>query len=76
MIEVSNLTKIFKSDGGNVSAVNDISLTLEDGQFASIIGKSGSGKSTLMHIMSGLDSHCSEHSMSQPEVVLLLTEKM
>ena len=55
MIEVSNLTKIFKSEGGNVSAVNDISLTLEGGQFASIIGKSGSGKSTLLSLLGALD---------------------
>ncbi len=68
MIEVSNLTKIFKSEGGNVSAVNDISLTLEGGQFASIIGKSGSGKSTLLSLLGALDE--------PTEVVLLLTEKM
>ena len=43
MIAVTNLSKIFKSQGGDVAAVKDVSFTVNDGEFASIIGRSGSG---------------------------------
>jgi putative ABC transport system ATP-binding protein len=55
MLKVSNLTKKFSSGGGNVTAVDDISFEVPEGQFASIIGKSGSGKSTLLSLLGALD---------------------
>ena len=56
MIAVTNLSKIFKSQGGDVAAVKDVSFTVNDGEFASIIGRSGSGKSTLLSLVGALDS--------------------
>ena len=56
MITVNNLTRTFTSAGNRVSAVDDISFKVDDGQFASIIGKSGSGKSTLLSLLGALDS--------------------
>ena len=56
MIAVTNLSKIFKSQGGDVAAVKDVSFTVNDGEFASIIGRSGSGKSTLLSLLGALDS--------------------
>lgn len=55
MLQVDNLTKIFKTASGELKAVNDVSLKVPDGQFASIIGKSGSGKSTLLGLLGALD---------------------
>jgi putative ABC transport system ATP-binding protein len=55
MITVSNLTKTFKSESGDVAALDDVSFTVESGTFASIIGKSGSGKSTLLALLGALD---------------------
>jgi putative ABC transport system ATP-binding protein len=56
MIRVHNLTKTFKSGGGStVTAVDHLSFSLDDGQFASIMGTSGSGKSTLLSLLGGLD---------------------
>lgn len=55
MITVTNLSKDFQSDGGTVSAVNDVSFSVDDGEFASIIGRSGSGKSTLLSLLGALD---------------------
>ena len=55
MLKVQNLTKTFKTGGGNVHAVEDVTFNIDDGKFASIIGKSGSGKSTLLSLLGGLD---------------------
>lgn len=55
MLEVSNVTKKFSSQSGKVTAVDDISFSIPEGQFASIIGKSGSGKSTLLSLLGALD---------------------
>jgi putative ABC transport system ATP-binding protein len=55
MIEVKNITKEFQSADAPVTAVDDVSFAVEDGQFASIVGTSGSGKSTLLSLLGGLD---------------------
>lgn len=55
MLQVTNLKKQFKSGDTTVIAVNDISFSVPDGQFASIVGKSGSGKSTLLSLLGALD---------------------
>ncbi len=55
MLEVKNLKKSFKSGDTDVRAVNNVSFTVPEGQFASIIGKSGSGKSTLLSLLGALE---------------------
>lgn len=55
MLEVKNVTKIFKTHSGHITPVNKVSFTIEQGKFVSIIGKSGSGKSTLLSILGALD---------------------
>jgi putative ABC transport system ATP-binding protein len=55
LIEVKNITKIFKSGEVETVALKDISFSVEKGEFVAIIGPSGSGKSTLMHILGCLD---------------------
>lgn len=55
MLVVKNLTKTFNTAGGKVAALENVTLTVETGQFASIIGKSGSGKSTLLSMLGALD---------------------
>lgn len=56
MIELDKLTKIYKTDAESVNALNSIDLTIESGQFLSIMGQSGSGKTTLMNILGCLDN--------------------
>ncbi len=56
MLVVKNLSKKFISDSGDVTALDNICLTVNTGEFASIIGKSGSGKSTLLSMLGALDT--------------------
>ena len=56
MLQVTNIEKSFAASHGNVTALHDISFTVDSGQFVSIIGKSGSGKSTLLSLLGALDS--------------------
>lgn len=51
IIKAIDLTKVFGVGDASVTALNDVSLEIEAGEFAAIIGPSGSGKSTLMHIL-------------------------
>ncbi len=55
MIEVENLRKTYVMGDETVTALAGISLRIERGEYAAIIGPSGSGKSTLMNIVGGLD---------------------
>ena len=55
MLQVTNLCKTFQSGNTTVTAADSISLSIPDGQFASIIGKSGSGKSTLLSLLGALE---------------------
>lgn len=55
MLKVKNLTKSFQSGEHVVKAVDNVSFTIGDGVFSTIIGKSGSGKSTLLSLLGALD---------------------
>lgn len=55
MLEVTDLKRSFQSGDATVHAVNGVSFTVPEGQFASIIGQSGSGKSTLLTLLGALD---------------------
>jgi putative ABC transport system ATP-binding protein len=56
LVELRNVSKIYRLGDEEIRALDDVSLDIERGEFISIIGPSGSGKSTLMHILGCLDS--------------------
>lgn len=55
ILSINNLSKSYNSLNGEILAVNNISLNVEDAEFLSIIGSSGCGKSTILNILAGLD---------------------
>lgn len=85
VLEVQNLSKVYKTGEVKVSAIKGINLAIERGLFYSIIGKSGSGKSTLLHLLSGLDKPTSGkvlidgvdiHKLKDNELSKLRRQKM
>ena len=55
ILRVEHLSKIYGKGENEVRALDDVSFSVEKGQFVAIIGPSGSGKSTLLHILGGVD---------------------
>ena len=55
ILRLNHLTKVYGSGNTAVTALNDVSLTVEAGEFVAIVGSSGSGKSTMLHVIGGVD---------------------
>jgi len=55
LLEARNISKVYQMGTTSVTALDDVSLTVQEGEFVSIQGTSGSGKSTLLNMVGGLD---------------------
>lgn len=55
VVETKNIEKVFRDADLEVCAVNDVSLTIQEGEFTAVVGPSGSGKTTLLNMIGGLD---------------------
>ncbi len=57
MLEIKNITKVYKLDNFEQKALNNVSINFRESEFVSILGPSGSGKTTLLNIIGGLDKY-------------------
>lgn len=77
ILKVENLVKKYGQGENEVIAVNDMSFSVEQGEFVAIVGSSGSGKSTLLHLLGGVDRPNSGKVYIQGEDIYQLnTEKL
>ena len=56
IIKTTKLSKIYKNNNLEVKAVQQVDLSIQEGEFTAIVGPSGSGKTTLLNMIGGLDS--------------------
>lgn len=74
IIQAKNLTKIYKMESVETLAIDNVSFSINSGEFVAIMGPSGSGKSTLMHILGALDTPTSGTYILDGENVENLTK--
>lgn len=74
IIQAIHLRKVYKTDDLETIALDDVSFTINKGEFVAIMGPSGSGKSTLMHILGALDKPTSGQYILDGENVENLTD--
>jgi putative ABC transport system ATP-binding protein len=78
VIEMKNISKVYKAGNNEFKALYDVNLTINKGEFVSIVGPSGAGKSTLMNIigcldkassgqymLDGIDTNCSDGKLAE-----------
>src|SRR5574344_2288305 len=77
LIEIKNLVKTYQTGDTEFRALDDVSLTVNEGEFVAIMGASGSGKSTFMNMLGCLDKPTSgEYYLDGIDVLSMNTDKL
>ncbi len=74
-VEFNNVSKIYKAGEVEIKAVDDVSFSVEKGEFCVIVGASGSGKTTALNIIGGMDNATSGDVIIDGEVVTAMNNK-
>ena len=74
ILRTEQVTKIYGSSENQVYAVNEVSFSVEQGEFVAIVGSSGSGKSTLMHMLGGVERPTSGKVFIENEDIYQLSD--
>ncbi|HOF10541.1 MAG TPA: ABC transporter ATP-binding protein [Opitutaceae bacterium] len=74
IVQIRDLTKIFKQGELDVTALHRINLSIAQGEFLTLMGPSGSGKSTLLHIIAGVDCPTSGDCIVQEHNIAALNQ--
>jgi putative ABC transport system ATP-binding protein len=75
IIEVKNAKKIYRMGSERICAVNDVSFTIQKGEFCCLYGASGSGKSTLLNLMAGIEKLTSGQIIIKGKSIKRMNEK-
>ena len=77
LLSINNLSKKYNTINGEIEAIKDISLSVDEGEFIAIVGPSGCGKSTLLSIIAGLEKESSGellYSIKKPVIGYMLQD--
>ena len=74
-VEFNNVSKIYKAGEVEIKAVDDVSFSVEKGEFCVIVGASGSGKTTALNILGGMDNATSGDVIIDGEVITAMNNK-
>jgi lipoprotein-releasing system ATP-binding protein len=75
LVSIEDVKKSFRKDGSIVEILKGINLTIEEGEFITIMGPSGAGKSTFLHIVGSLDNATSGKVLYRGEDIAVHTEQ-
>ena len=76
VLELKQVTKKYQAKNGEIEAIHDVSFSVKEGEFISIIGPSGCGKSTLLSIIAGLEEKSSGRIWIEGEEINGVSEKI
>lgn len=76
ILKIKNVSKKYQAKNGELEAIKDVSFSVYDGEFTSIIGPSGCGKSTLLSIIAGLEPKTSGEVYIENEKVDGISDKI
>ncbi len=74
-VEFNNVSKVYKAGEVEIKAVDDVSFSVEKGEFCVIVGASGSGKTTALNILGGMDNATSGDVIIDGEVITAMNNK-